>query len=64
LTVNNNRDNWPEPDRKLFEQAEPFIEAALSAYITSNNITVPKSILGGSANGEQHNSRESPQSIR
>lgn len=51
LTVNNNRDNWPEADRKLFEQAEPFVEAALSAYITANNITVPDSMLGGNTNG-------------
>jgi hypothetical protein len=51
LTVNNDRENWPEADRKLMEQAEPFIEAALGAYIAANNIAVSESMLGGNTNG-------------
>ena len=47
LAVNNNRAMWPEADRRLFEAAEPFIEAALAAYIDKNNIAVPASLLGG-----------------
>ncbi|MDR1540931.1 MAG: MerR family transcriptional regulator [Clostridiales bacterium] len=47
LTVNNDRSNWPEADRKLFEQAEPFIEIALGAYIAANNIEVPAAMMGG-----------------
>ncbi len=35
------REAWPEADRRLFELAEPFIEAALASYIAQNNITVP-----------------------
>jgi DNA-binding transcriptional MerR regulator len=50
LSVNNDRENWPEADRKLMEQAEPFIEAALGAYIAANNIAVPESMLGGNIN--------------
>jgi DNA-binding transcriptional MerR regulator len=42
--INSNREAWPEADRKLFEAAEPFIEAALGAYITSNNIELPDSL--------------------
>jgi DNA-binding transcriptional MerR regulator len=47
LTVNNDRANWPEADRKLFEAAEPFIEKALGAYIAANNIEVPAAMLEG-----------------
>lgn len=43
--MNEDRKDWPESDRKLFETAEPFIEAALSVYILSNNIEVPNSLL-------------------
>lgn len=47
LAANQNREIWPEADRKLFEVAEPFIEAALAAHICKNKIAVPASILGG-----------------
>ncbi|MFP3153516.1 MerR family transcriptional regulator [Lachnospiraceae bacterium ZAX-1] len=50
LTLNNNRENWPEADRKLFEQAEPFIEVTLEAYITTNNIAVPEAMMEGNQN--------------
>lgn len=42
---NKNREAWPEADRKLYEAAEPFLEAALSVYIASNNIEIPNSFL-------------------
>jgi DNA-binding transcriptional MerR regulator len=45
LTVNNDRSNWPEADRKLFESAEPFIEKALGAYIAASGIEVPAAFL-------------------
>jgi DNA-binding transcriptional MerR regulator len=44
--TNENREAWPESDRKLFEAAEPFLEAALGIYIASNNIEIPNSLLG------------------
>lgn len=47
LAVNDDREMWPEADRKLFEAAEPFIEAALAAYIEKSNIIVPIFMLGG-----------------
>lgn len=47
LAVNDNRAMWPEADRRLFEAAEPFIEAALAAYIDKNKIAVPASLSGG-----------------
>ena len=33
LEINNSREKWPEADRRLFETAEPFLEAALAAYL-------------------------------
>jgi hypothetical protein len=44
--VNHARDTWPEADRKLFENADPFIEAALGIYITQNQIAVPDALQG------------------
>jgi hypothetical protein len=41
LAVNNSRDAWPSADRKLFEMAEPFIEAALAVYMGENNLQIP-----------------------
>ncbi len=41
LTVNNSRDEWPAADRKLYEMAEPFIEAALTVYMEKNNLKIP-----------------------
>jgi DNA-binding transcriptional MerR regulator len=43
--VNKNREAWPESDRKLYEAAEPFLEAALGVYIASNDIEIPNSFL-------------------
>ena len=43
--VNQNREAWPEADRKLYEAAEPYLEAALSIYIAHNNIQIPSSFL-------------------
>ncbi len=43
--VNLNREDWPEADRKLYEAAEPFIEASIGIYIASNKIEVPNSLL-------------------
>lgn len=47
LAVNNDRAMWPEADRKLFEAAEPFIEAALAAYIDKNKIVISVPQPGG-----------------
>ena len=41
LAANDSRELWPEADRRLYEAAEPFIEAALAAYLEKNNIHVP-----------------------
>jgi DNA-binding transcriptional MerR regulator len=43
--IGKNRDNWPYSDRTLFELAEPYIEAALVAYVTTNGIELPKNIF-------------------
>jgi DNA-binding transcriptional MerR regulator len=42
--VNNNREEWPEEDRALYQVAEPFMEEALGIYIAKNNITVPEAL--------------------
>lgn len=41
VEVDNSRENWPPADRKLYEMAEPFIEAALAVYMEKNNLTIP-----------------------
>lgn len=47
LAVNNSREKWPEADRKLFEAAEPFLEAASAAYLEKNDAGTPG--IGGGA---------------
>jgi DNA-binding transcriptional MerR regulator len=41
IAVNDSRDNWPPADRRLFEMAEPFLEAALAVYMKNNNLHIP-----------------------
>ena len=50
IRANDNRETWPSADRTLFEQAEPFLEAAFAAYTEANNISLPESMSGGSTN--------------
>ncbi len=45
--VSSHRETWPEADRGLFAQAEPFLEAALAVYIERNGIQVPEAFLEG-----------------
>lgn len=52
LAVNEARETWPEADRKLFETAEPFIEAALAVYIERNHVVVPDAMLGKAQSNE------------
>ena len=47
LDASNSREKWPAADRKLFEAAEPFLEAALAAYLAKNNMEVPTPRTGG-----------------
>lgn len=42
--VNHARDTWPEADRRLFEDADPFIESALEIYIVQNQIAIPDAL--------------------
>ncbi len=43
--VNNNRESWPVSDRKLYEAAEPYLEAALGIYIANSDMKIPNSFL-------------------
>jgi DNA-binding transcriptional MerR regulator len=45
-SMGTSRKEWPVADRRLFELAEPFIEAAVAAYISQNNIAVPEMVQG------------------
>lgn len=47
LVVNSSREKWPEADRKLFEAAEPFLEAALAAYLEKNDAGTSAPGMGG-----------------
>jgi DNA-binding transcriptional MerR regulator len=41
------RDEWPAADRRLFELAEPFIEASLAASLAQNEIAIPETVSEG-----------------